>query len=216
MVDPSAPDGWESFVGWDNLLASCKSAAAGKRGRADVARWEYRVGDHLLRLQRALIDDRWRPGPYRRFEVHEPKRRLISAAPFADRIVHHALMRVTAPRFDRSFSPRSFANRTGLGTLAAIDTASKLCAQHAWALRLDVKQHFPSIDHAILLDALHRRIPEPRLMAVVERIVAGAAGDDAPALYLPGDDLFAATQAARDADRQPDFAGMEQLLPRPD
>lgn len=195
VVDPSAADGWDSFVGWDNLLASSKAAAAGKRGRADVARWEYRIGDHLLRLQRALLDDRWRPGPYRRFEVHEPKRRLISAAPFADRIVHHALMRVTAPRFERSFSPHSYANRTGLGTLAAIDAASALCARHPWALRLDVAQHFPSIDHAILLDTLRRRIPEPRLLAVVERIVAGGAGgDDAPALYLPEDDLFAAAR----------------------
>ena len=33
-------------------------------------------------------------GRYRSFYIHEPKRRLISAAPFRDRVVHHALCSV--------------------------------------------------------------------------------------------------------------------------
>ncbi len=193
--EASAGDGCDGFVSWDNLLASWRLAAAGKRGSAAAARWEYRLGDHLLQLQRALIDGTWQPGCYLRFEVHEPKHRVISAAPFADRIVHHALMQVTAPRFERCFSPHSHANRSGMGTLGAIDAVSALCRRHRWALRLDVQKHFSSIDHAILLATLQRFIPEPRLMAVVCQIVAGGAAPDGEAaepLYLPGDDLFAA------------------------
>jgi hypothetical protein len=192
----AAGDGWDEFVSWDNLLASWRAAAAGKRGSAAAARFEYRLAEQLLRLQQALRDGLWRPGHYLRFEVHEPKRRIISAAPFADRVVHHALMRVTAPRFERLFSPHSFANRPGLGTLAAVQQVAGLCATHRWALRLDVAQHFPSIDHGILLGMLERRLPEPGLRAVVRLIVAGGEappGTDAPPpVLLPGDDLFAA------------------------
>ena len=193
-----ASDAWGEFVSWDNLLASWRAAAAGKRGSAAAARWEYRLGDHLLQLQRALQDGSWRPGRYQRFEVHEPKRRVISAAPFADRIVHHALMRVTGPDLERCFSPHSHANRIGKGTLSALDAASAMCRHHPWALRLDVQKHFPSIDHGVLLAILARRTPEPRLMALVRHIVAGGAAppeEVADPLYLPGDDLFAACQA---------------------
>lgn len=186
---------WDAFVSWDNLLHSWKAAAAGKRGGAAAARWEYRLGDQLLRLQQALQSGQWQPGRYLRFEVHEPKRRTISAAPFGDRVVHHALMRVTAARFERLFSPKSYANRLGMGTLGAIEAVSSYCRSHPWALRLDVKQHFPSIDHALLLAELRRRIADDRLMAVVEKIVASGATplqNAADAVHLPGDDLLTA------------------------
>ena len=191
----AAVDGWAELLSWDNLLASWRAAAAGKKGSAAVAGWEYRLGDHLLRLQRALADGSWRPGRYQRFEVHEPKRRVISAAPFADRIVHHALMRVTAHRFERSFSPFSYANRVGMGTLAAIQDVHQLCGQNRWALRLDVKRHFQSIDHALMLQALFKRIAEPGLRTLVQHILSSAANlpdDEVTPLYLPGDDLWAA------------------------
>ena len=50
---------------------------------------------------------------YRSFLVHDPKRRLISAAPFRDRVVHHALMNVIGPLLERSFIDDSYANRVG-------------------------------------------------------------------------------------------------------
>lgn len=176
-------------------MASFQAAAAGKRGSAAVARFEYRLGDHLLRLQQALAEETWRPGPYQRFVIHEPKRRTISAAPFADRIVHHALLRITGPRFERDFCSHSYASRVGYGTLRAVQRMSDLCARHPWALRLDVRQHFQSIDHEVLLAMLARRVPEPPLMRVARLIVdSGAEPHDTgfEPLYLPGDDLLAA------------------------
>lgn len=101
-------------------------------------------------------------------------------------------MNVTQARFERSFSPFSFANRVGMGTLPALDRVSALCAEYPWALRLDVQQHFPSIDHDILLQALFRRVPEPGLREVMRLIVASAPQADEPPPLLPGDDLLAA------------------------
>lgn len=192
-----AGPGWAELVSWDNLLSSYQNAAQGKRRAPAVARFEFRLGEQLLRLQRQLGEQTWLPGPYLRFTVHEPKRRTISAAPFRDRIVHHALMRVIGPRFERSHHPHSFANRVGLGTHRAIEHVSQLARQHPWALRLDVQQHFQSIDHALLLDALRPRIPEPEIWRLVCAIVtSGAEPSDAPnalpPLLLPGDDLLSA------------------------
>ena len=42
----------------------------------------------------------WRGGGYTEIEIFEPKHRLVSAAPFRDRVVHHALCSVIAPIFE--------------------------------------------------------------------------------------------------------------------
>lgn len=198
-LDDPDPDGrtsgWDALVSWDNLLSSYQKAAQGKRRAPAVARFEFRLGEQLLRLQQQLTQQTWQPGPYVRFAIHEPKRRVISAAPFRDRIVHHALMQVIGPRFERSFHPHSFANRVGLGTHRAIEHVSRLARQYPWALRLDVQQHFQSVDHALLLDALRPRIPEPAIWRVVCAIVASGSeppGDIPAPLLLPGDDLLSA------------------------
>jgi len=87
------------FNSWDNLLLAYQKAAKGKRGQPNVAAFEYRLEDHLLELQRELKTFTYRPGAYDSFYIHEPKRRLISAAPYRDRIVHHAVCRIERPHF---------------------------------------------------------------------------------------------------------------------
>ncbi len=193
MASPSDCAGWRELVSWDNLLASYRLAAQGKRGSAAVAAFEYHLGEGLLDLQGRLTDGTWQPGPYVHFAVHEPKRRLISAAPFADRVVHHALMRVIEPRFEHCFIGDSYANRRGKGTHAAVARMQQLCRRWPWVLRMDVRRHFPSIDHAILLQALHRRVPEPRLQHLIAQIVASGDGihDDGFEPFAE-DDLLAA------------------------
>jgi formylglycine-generating enzyme required for sulfatase activity len=124
-----------------------------------------------------------------------PKRRKISAAPFRDRVVHHALCNVIEPRFERLFIADSYANRTGKGTHRAIDRLQQFAQRHRYVLRADIVKHFPSIDHQILRATLARVVPEADLMALIDRIIASGAGvlDDEYAMtYFPGDDLLAA------------------------
>ncbi len=104
-----------------NLHLAWSKARRGKRGRPEVAVFEYHAESNLLRLQEALLAERYRPAGYRSFHIHEPKRRLISAAPFRDRVVHHALCNVTEPLFERGFIHDSYANRVGKGTHRALD-----------------------------------------------------------------------------------------------
>ena len=79
------------------------------------------MADNLLMLQDELRQGRYRPGDYVTFTIHEPKRRRISAAPFRDRVVHHALCQVIEPVFERLFIDDSYANRVGRGTHRAVD-----------------------------------------------------------------------------------------------
>jgi len=100
---------------WNNLYVSYRNAAKGKRGRQAAAAFEYRLEDNLIALRNELADQSYVPLDYSHFTIHEPKRRLISAADFRDRVVHHALCNIIMPPFEQSFVHHSYANRVGKG-----------------------------------------------------------------------------------------------------
>lgn len=179
---------------WENLLLAWRKARKGKRGRAPAATFEQNAGEHLLDIQAELLTRGYRPGGYASFYVHEPKRRLISAAPFRDRVVHHALCNVIEPLFERRFIHDSYANRKGKGTHAALDRCQHFARRHRYVLQCDVEQFFPAIDHALLLDAIGRVVVDPDVLWLCATILAsgrGVLGEMYDMRYFAGDDLFA-------------------------
>jgi retron-type reverse transcriptase len=178
-----------------NLHAAWEAARRGKARRPDVAQFERNLELNLLRLERELCDGSYQPGRYRSFYIREPKRRRISAAPFHDRVVHHALVRVIAPIWEARFSNASYACRVGKGTHRAANHAQDLLKRHRYVLKADVAQFFPSIDHAILEGLLARHIACRATLDLCRKIVASGDGILASEYTLhlfPGDDLFAA------------------------
>jgi RNA-directed DNA polymerase len=181
------------IVAWDNLQEAYRKAARGKRGKTAAATFERQVADNLLALQAALLDGAYQPGAYQHFVIHEPKRRLISAAPFGDRVVHHALCNVIEPLFEARFHPHSYANRIGKGTHQALDQLQAYARRYRYALRLDIVQHFPSLDHAVLKDELFRVIGDEQarwLIQVILRSGEGVLADEYAMVSFPGDSLL--------------------------
>ena len=112
---------WEELTSFQNLLDAFNKAAKGRRSRASVAEFERDLEVNLPVLRAELLEDRYQPGGYTSFHIHDPKKRLISAAPFRDRVVHHALVNIIEPVFERKFIHDSYANRLGKGTRRALD-----------------------------------------------------------------------------------------------
>jgi hypothetical protein len=191
-------DLYERIYGFEHLLEAYRRARRGKRGRPDVAAFEFRWEEQLLQLSTELRDERYRPGAYRSFVVTESgKRRVISAAPFRDRVVHHALCAILEPIFEPRFIHDSYASRPNKGTHAALDRAQHFARGHRYALQVDVQQFFPSIDHAILRGILARHIADAQIMRLIDLILAG--GEETlrgeyQMVYFPGDDLFASNR----------------------
>ena len=179
---------------WTLLYNAYRRAATGKRGKAAAAQFEHDLEHNLFRLQRGLKARTYQPGRYNSFYVHEPKRRLISAAPFRDRVVHHALCMIIEPRFEASFIADSYANRVGKGTHRALDRAQQFARTSHYILQCDIQQFFPSIDHAILRDALFRKVKDARLRWLIETIIKSGEQvqhNKAEYVYFPGDELDA-------------------------
>ena len=98
-----ADDLFDRIASFEALCASARRAVVGKRRVPGPAAFLANLETEVLALERELRAGTWRPGRYVSFEVHEPKRRRISAAPFRDRVVHHAVHAVIAPLFERGF-----------------------------------------------------------------------------------------------------------------
>jgi retron-type reverse transcriptase len=175
-----------------NLYLAFQKAARGKRSKEEVAAFEYDVETQLFQLQEELQSQTYQPGPYRSFTIHDPKRRLISAAPFRDRVVHHALCNIIEPIYERVFIGDSFANRIGKGNHRALDSAQYFSRKYKYVLQCDIQQYFPSIDHPILLNILERKIRDEKVVWLCGKILKSGEGIFASGStgYFPGDDLF--------------------------
>jgi len=166
-------DLWPQVVAFENLWLAWRKARRGKSRAASVVAFELDLEANLLALRRELETGDYQPGVYRLFTIYERKPRRIAAAPFRDRVMHHAVMNVIEPPLDRRFIHDSYACRRGKGVHAAVDRYQGWARRYRYALKLDVQQYFPSIDHTILKTTLRRYLRDERVLALLEQIIDG-------------------------------------------
>ena len=185
------------ITSFPTLLAAYRKASKGKRYRPDVLAFAANLEAELFQLQQELRSFSYAPGSYRQFLVREPKPRLVSAAPFRDRVVHHALIAVIAPPLERHFIPTSYANRRGYGSHRALRRFARACHDYRWILQADIRLYFPSIDHLVLIAQLERRIACPGTLWLLRSILAnGASGGPAIDVFR-GDTLLTPLERPR-------------------
>ncbi len=165
---------WPQLIEFENLLSAWQKARRGKRQTPEAARFEFYLEKELIRLQRQLQNGDYRPGSYRLFTIYERKPRQIAAAPFRDRVVHHAIMNCIEPGLDPTFIQDSYACRKGKGVHQAVNRYQTWARRYAYALKLDVVQYFASIDHQILKHKLYRRIKDKQVLCLLDTIIDGS------------------------------------------
>jgi len=186
---------YPQICSFENLYDAWRKSRKGKRYREGAAAFERVQEEELLALQAELQHFTYQPGPYHSFYIHDPKKRLISAAPFRDRVVHHALCRLMEPIWENRFIYDSYANRVGKGTHRALDRTTQFARQYRYVLQCDVRQFFASIDLAILRAELARLIPDENTLWLCDKILRSGEGvlqEEYETVYFPGDDLLAA------------------------
>jgi retron-type reverse transcriptase len=184
------------IISFDNLLLAARKAQKSKRFKPATALFNLNLEKELLRLQRQLIEKRYNHGTYCDFIIYDPKMRLISAAPYRDRVVHHALCNVIEPLFDRSFIHDTYACRKGKGTHVAVDRYTVFARKNRYVLKCDIKKYFPSIDQDILLQIIRRKIKCADTLWLIEQIIRSR-NDSGAIQYFPEDDLFTPFQRVR-------------------
>lgn len=164
------------MISFENLMRAAARAERGKRLRISTAEFNFFREKEIFRLQEELSAQTYRPGRYRQFYVYEPKSRLISAAPYRDRVVHQAFCHVIDPIFDNRFIHDSYACREGKGTHRALNRCQEFARKNMYALKCDIRHYFPSIDHERLYRIFSQRIRDKRVLWLARVIMESANG----------------------------------------
>jgi RNA-directed DNA polymerase len=181
---------WGRLASFDNLAAAARAAMRGKRSRPPAARFFTGWETEVARLEAELKEGSYRPGPYHYFEIHDPKTRRVAAAPFRDRVVHHALVRVLEPIFEKRFIEDSYACRKGKGTHAGMRRAAQFAKRYPYVLKCDVRRYFPSIDQEVMRGQLAHVIGDRRVLELADLILA-THRDEVRQVWPEEGDLFA-------------------------
>jgi len=182
---------FQKIVSFENLLLAARKAQKGKRFQENIAVFNLNLEKEIFRLREELLAGKYCPGSYRQFFVREKETRLISAAPYRDRVVHHAVMNIIEPILSRSFIFDSYANRVGKGTHRAVKRFQGFLRSSRYVLKMDVRKYFHSIDHEILLGQVERRMKDSRVSALLRLIVETSPPQERVLDYFPGDGLLA-------------------------
>jgi retron-type reverse transcriptase len=168
----------EHITSVENLLVAWQEFLPGKRKKADVQAFGYRLMDNVLELHSDLAAGTYRHGSYQHFRIADPKPRDIHKATVRDRLVHHAIYRILYPFFSRTFIADSYSCQLRKGTHRAMRRlqtfgrrVSKNSTRTCWVLKGDIRKFFASIDHAVLLRLLAVRIPDARIMALLQEVI---------------------------------------------
>jgi hypothetical protein len=174
---------YDDIWNWDNLRMAFYRARRGARRSQEALAFERNLDLELSTLQAELRQHRVLLGSFRQFVIHDPKERTIKAPSFRDRVLHHALMGVCEPHFERWLISDTFACRRGKGRLAALQRATSLAKRYPWFLKLDVRRYFDSISHDCLADALERKFKDRNLLRLFQQIIR--AHESMPGRGLP-------------------------------
>ncbi len=174
-------DLYEKICSFENLHYAYLKARKGKRYKDEILRFGCHQEELLLQLREELLNETYRHGEYKEFIVCDSKKRHIKAAPFRDRIVHHAFCRIVEPIFDKGFVYDSYACRKNKGTRAAVLRLKKFLRSAydneegnimgGYVLKCDISKYFDNVDHSILFELIGKKIEDKKVLNLAGMII---------------------------------------------
>ncbi len=153
------------------LAEAARKTLRGKRRHFEAASFLFCKEERIASLYERLKAGSWRPSPFQILFIRDPKPRPIAKTSVEDRILHTALVQGMWPLFESSMVAEDFACRPGYGTHRAVLALQRGMQRSRYALHLDLKSYFASVDPQILLGLLQRKIRSPQILALIELLL---------------------------------------------
>ncbi len=165
----------------DNLYLAHNNARKGKSHYTAVRMVDDDPERYLWQLHDALRDHTFTTSPYTTKQIYEPKQRTIFKLPYyPDRIVHHAIMNVLQPIWDKTFIYDLYSAIPGKGLHAGSYRLRQFMRDRentCYCLKYDVSKFYPSINHDILLEKVRRKIKCKDTLWLLEDIIRSPGGN---------------------------------------
>ncbi|OPZ97769.1 MAG: Group II intron-encoded protein LtrA [Bacteroidetes bacterium ADurb.Bin408] len=155
----------------ENLLLAFYKAKKGKEANNEVWEFARSLKSNLSDLQSKILSAQVAVGNYHYFTIYDPKKRVICAAPFSQRVLHHALMNICHPYFEKFQIYDSYATRIDKGTFKAVEKARHYHASNPYYLKMDVRKYFDSICHLKLMNLLTMQFKDDKLLQIFLQII---------------------------------------------
>lgn len=161
----------EQIADTDNLLLAFHKAIRGKRRNSEALHFQEHLEDNVAALREEILAGEVSVGKYEYFYIEDPKLRLICAASFRERVLHHAIMNVCHPVFERNLIETTYATRPEKGIYKAIDRAKAAMRRYPYVAKFDFRKYFDSISHSILIEKLSRMFKDKTLLRIMTAII---------------------------------------------
>jgi len=179
---------YQKVCSFENLILAFKKARKGKSKKDYVIIFESNLKENIKLLQNALKSKTYIPRKLKKFVIRDPRTRTIHASIFRDRIVHHAIINILKPIFEKRFICDSFASRKQKGTHLAVKRFESFVRKvssngriiknpfnnnsiKGYVLKADVKHYFATMNHQILINILRRKIKDEDFIWLIKVIL---------------------------------------------
>lgn len=161
----------EQIASLDNLYLAYTKAKRRKACKKEVLLFAEKFDANIQKLRTDILNGHADVGHYHYFKIYDPKERIICAASFSERVLHHAIMNVCHDTFDRNLIADTYATRKGKGVYAALDKAKSALAKYKYAVKLDFRKYYDSISHDVLKEKLCRKFKDKKLLCMLYQII---------------------------------------------
>lgn len=162
---------FNQIVAYENIRLAWLKARKGKTSKPVVQNFSKNVNSNLEKVQKNLKSKPPVLSSYTQFTIFDPKERTISVVPFVDRVMHHAIMNVLEPIFERQFIFHTYACRKKKGSHKAVEYAFKKAGHCKYFLKLDVRKYFDNIDHKVLKKMLCKIIKDKECLELLNALI---------------------------------------------
>ncbi len=156
-------------------MAKANNGAPGIDGVTFDAIEESGVQSFLWQIRDELVNNTYRPMPVRKKEIPKDggnKVRVLSIPAIRDRVVQGALKLILEPIFEAEFQPGSYGYRLKRTAHEAVDRVAKaIVQQKTKIIDLDLRSYFDSVQHALLLAKVARRVNDEMVMRLLKLIL---------------------------------------------
>ena len=163
---------WNKIVDIDNLILAAHRAMEGKSEQRGVIEFNKDFDGNILRLYELLQSGDYKTSAYRHRVIYEPKQRDIYMLPFyPDRVVHHAVMNILEPIWDKRMYFHSYSCRKDKGQHRGSTVCMGYVKRNSYVLKCDMSKFYPSINHGVLKGVIRRKIKDKKVLTLLDEII---------------------------------------------
>ena len=160
------------------MLEAYERAAKQKRTHKEVINYDMDLVNNIISILWKLYYQNYKMGNYREFTIYEPKKRIIQALPFRDRVVQQWYVEeFIKPIFVPQFIEDSYACIDGRGVHKAVKKLNRYLYNYSrtnkdlYILKCDISKFFNNIDKQILYDLVKRKIKDKAFLNLTRQLI---------------------------------------------